>query len=87
MAWFHVLFFDDVIEIRELVGYFEKQAMPRINGYFDVTMSMHFGSQFSNHFKMSSETVEVPTKMIGNCRHHLHKKSRLEMLLYLKKLL
>ena len=49
MAWFHVFFFDDVIEIRQLVGYFEKQAIPRINGYFDVTVSMHFDSQFRSH--------------------------------------
>ena len=36
MAWFHVFFFDDVIEIGQLGGYFEKQAITRINGYFDV---------------------------------------------------
>ena len=82
MAWFDVFFFDDGIEIGPLGGYFEKQAIPRINGYFDVTVSMHFDSQFRSHFKMSRETVKVLTKMIGNCRHHLHKKSRLEMLLY-----
>ena len=43
-AWFHVFFFDDVIEIGQLGSYFEKQAIPRINGYFDVTVSMHFDS-------------------------------------------
>ena len=68
------------------MGYFEKQAITRINGYFDVTMSMHFDSQFRNHFKMRRETVEALTKIDGNCRCHLHKKSRLEMLGYLKKL-
>ena len=81
-----VFFFNDVIEIGQLVGYFEKQAIHRINGYFDVTVSMHFDSQFRSHFKMSRETVEVLTKIIGNCRRHLHNKSRLEMLRYLKKL-
>ena len=40
MAWFHVFFLDDVIEIG-LMGYFEKQAIPRINGYFVITVSMH----------------------------------------------
>ena len=89
MAWFHVFFLDDVIEIGQLVGYFEKQAIPRINGYFDITVSTHFDSQFRSHFRMSRETltVEVLTKIIGNCRYHLHKKNRLGMLLYLKQLL
>ena len=40
MAWFHVFFLDDVIEIGQLVGYFEKQAIPRINRYFVITVSM-----------------------------------------------
>ena len=31
MAWFHVFFLDDVIEIGQLPGYFEKQAILRIN--------------------------------------------------------
>ena len=30
MAWFQVFFRDDVIEIGQLMGYFEKEAMPRI---------------------------------------------------------
>ena len=81
MACFHVFFFNDVIEIGQL----EKQAIHRINGYFDVTVSRHFDSQFRSHFKMSRETVEVLTKIIGNCRRDLHKKSRLEMLRYLNK--
>ena len=43
MVWFHVFFFDDVTEIGQFVGYFEKHlAIPRINGYFDVTVSMRF---------------------------------------------
>ena len=41
MAWFHVFFLDDVIEIGQLMGFFEKQAIPRINGYFVITVSMH----------------------------------------------
>ena len=41
MAWFHVFFLDDVIEIGQLHGYFEKQAIPRINGYFVITVPMH----------------------------------------------
>ena len=41
MAWFYVFFLDDVIEIGQLMGYFEKQAIPRINGYFVITVSMH----------------------------------------------
>ena len=57
MTWFHVFFFDDVIEIGQLMGYFEKQAIPRINGYFDITVLMH--SKFRRHFRMSRETVEV----------------------------
>ena len=80
MAWFHAFFLDDVIEIGQLVGYFEKQAILRINGYFDIIVSVHSDSQFR-------ETVEDLTRMIGNCRYHLHKKHSLEMLLYLKKLL
>ena len=63
------------------------QAIPKINGYFDITVSMRSDFQFRRHFRMSRETVEVLTKMIGNCRYHLHKKNSLEMLLYLKKLL
>ena len=87
MAWFHVFFLNDVIEIGKLVGYFEKQAIPRINGCFDITVSVHSDSQFRRHFRMSRETVEVLTRMIGNCRYYIHKKNSLEMLLYLKKLL
>ena len=41
MSWFRVFFLDDVIEIGRLMGYFEKQARPRINGYFVITVSMH----------------------------------------------
>ena len=41
MAWFPEFFLDDVIEVGQLMGYFEKQAIPRINGYFDITVSMH----------------------------------------------
>ena len=65
MAWFHVFFLDNVIEI---VGYFEKQAIPRINGYFDITVSIHSDSQFRRNFRMSRETAEVLTKMFGNSR-------------------
>ena len=84
---FHVFFLDDIIETGQLVGYFEKQAIPGINGYFEITVSIHSDSQFRRHFRMSRETVEVLTRMIGNCRYHLHEKNRLEMLLDLKKLL
>ena len=87
MAWYHVSLLDDIIEIGQLVGYFEKQAIPRINGYFDITVSMHSDSQFRRRFRMSLKTVEVLTTMIGNCRYHVHKKNSLEMLIYLKKLL
>ena len=87
MAWFHVFFLDDVIEIGQLMGYFEKQAIPRINGNLDITVSVHSGSTFRRHFRMSRETVEVLTRMIGNYRYHLHKKNSFEMPLYLKKLL
>ena len=59
MPWFHVFFLDDVIEIQQLVGYFEKHAIPRINGYFDITVSVHSDSQFRRHFRMSREAVEV----------------------------
>ena len=86
MAWFHVFFLNDVTEIGQLVGYFEKQAIPRINGYFDVTVSVHSDSQFIRHFRMSRETVEVLTRMAGNCKYHVHKKNSSEMLIYLKKL-
>ena len=41
MAWFHVFFLDDAIEIGQLMGYLEKQAIPRINGYFVTTVSTH----------------------------------------------
>ena len=51
MAWFHVFFFDNVIEIVQFVGYFEKQAIPRINGYFDITVSVHSDPQFRRHFR------------------------------------
>ena len=53
MAWFHVFFLDNVIEIGQLMGYFEKQAIPRINGYFDITVSMHFDSKCRRHFRLS----------------------------------
>ena len=79
MAWFHVFFLYDVIEIGQLMGYFEKQAIPspRIHGFFDITVSMHSDFQFRRHFRMSRETVEVLTRMIGNCRYYLHKKNNL----------
>ena len=86
MAWFHVFFLDDVIEIGQLMGYFEKQAIPTIKGYFDITVSVYSESKSRRHFRMSRGTVEVLTRMIGNCRYHLHKINSLEMLLYLKKL-
>ena len=87
MALFQVYFLDDVIEIEQLMAYFEKQAIPRINGYFDITVPLFSDSQFRRHFRISRETVKAITGMTGNCRCHLHKKNSLEMLLYLKKLL
>ena len=43
------------------MGYFEKQAITRINGYFDITVSIHSDTKFTRHFRMSRETVEVQT--------------------------
>ena len=57
MAWLHVFFLDVVLEIGQLMGYFKKQAIPRINGYFDITVSVHSDSKFRRHFRMSRETV------------------------------
>ena len=48
MAWFHVFFLDNVIEIGKLMGYFEKQAIPRINGSFDITVAMHSDSKLED---------------------------------------
>ena len=67
MAWFQVFFLDGVIEIGQLMGYFEKEIIPRINGYFDITVPMYPYSQFGRHFRMSRETVKVLTRMVGNC--------------------
>ena len=61
ISWFQVFFREDVIEIGQIMGYFEKETIPRINAYFDVTVPMYSDSQF----RMSRETVEVPTRMIG----------------------
>ena len=72
ITWFQVFFRDDVIEIGQLMCNFEKNVIPRINGYFDITVPMCSDSQFRKHFRMSRETVEVLTRMIGNCRYHLH---------------
>ena len=59
MAWFHVFFLDDVIEIGQLMGYFEKQAIPRINGYCVITVHVNaLTLKFRRHFRMSRETVE-----------------------------
>ena len=69
------------------MGCFEKEAIARINGYFDITVPMYSDSQFRRHFRMSRETVEILTRMNVNCRYHLHKKNSLEMLTYLKMLL
>ena len=44
MTWFQVFFLDDALEIGQIMGYFEKQAIPRINGYFDITVSIHSDS-------------------------------------------
>ena len=44
IAWFFVFFLDDIIEIGQLMDYVEKQAIPRINGYFDIAVSMHSNS-------------------------------------------
>ena len=65
------------------MGYFEKQAIPRINGYFDITVSMHSESK-SKTFQNESRDSRSPTR-VANCRYHLHKKNSLEMFLYLKK--
>ena len=62
MAWFHVFLFDDVMEIGQLVGYFEKQAIPRINGYFDVTASMHFDSHVWKSFQNEERDSQSPNK-------------------------
>ena len=37
MAWFYVFFLEDVIEIWQLVGYFEKQAIPWIFWHSSVS--------------------------------------------------
>ena len=33
-----VFFRDDVTEIGQLMGYFKKETIPRINEYFDITV-------------------------------------------------
>ena len=58
MVWFHAFFLNDVIEIGQLMGYLEKQVIPRINGYFDITVSTHSDSKFRRHFKMSRESIK-----------------------------
>ena len=47
-------------------GIFRGETIPGINGYFDITVPMYSDSQFRRHFRMSGETVEVLTRMIGN---------------------
>ena len=58
MAWFHVFFLDDVIEIGQLMGYFEKQAISRNKWIFCHNSVSALTLKFRRHFRMSRETVE-----------------------------
>ena len=59
MAWFQLFFLADVIEIDQLMGYFETEDIPRINWYFNILVPMYSNFQFRRHFRMSCETVEA----------------------------
>ena len=62
-----VSFCDDVTEIGQFMGYFEKEAIPRMNWYFDIIVQIYFSSQFRGHFRMSQKIVKVLTRITGNC--------------------
>ena len=49
MAWFQVFLSYDFIEIGQLMVYFEKEAIPRINEYFDITVPMYSDSQLEDN--------------------------------------
>ena len=57
MAWFQVFFLDDVIRIGS--SYELKQAIPRMNGYFDRTVPMYSDSQT---FQNESRDSRSPNK-------------------------
>ena len=59
MAWFHVFFLDDVIEIGQLMGLFRETSHTWNNGYFVITLAVSaLTLKFRRHFRMSRETVE-----------------------------
>ena len=58
---------DDVAECGKLLGLLDRNKIPKIEQFVELTVPRYTDANFRNHFRMSWETVEILIRMIGNC--------------------
>ena len=58
---------DDVAERGKLLGLLDKNKIPKIEQFVELTVPRYTDANFCHHFRMSWETVEILVRMIGNC--------------------
>ena len=58
---------DDVAECEKLLGLLDRNKIPKIEQFVELTVPRYTDANFRHHFRMSRETVEILILIIGNC--------------------
>ena len=58
---------DDVAESGKLLGHLDRNKIPKIEQFVELTVPRYIDANFHHHFRMSRETIEILIPMIGNC--------------------
>ena len=58
---------DDVAECGKLLGLLDRNKIPKIEQFVELTVPRYTDANFRHHFRMSRETVEILIRMIRNC--------------------
>ena len=58
---------DDVAEYGKLLGLLDRNKIPKIEQFVELTVPRYTHANFRHHFRMSRETVEILIRMTGNC--------------------
>ena len=58
---------DNVAECGKLLGLLDRNKIPKIEQFVELTVPRYTDANFRHHFRMSLETVEILVRMIENC--------------------
>ena len=58
---------DDVAECGKLLGLLDRNKIPKIEQFVELTVPRYTDANFRHHFTMSLETVDILIRMTGNC--------------------